>query len=305
MSARIPRKVVHYARDNAARSGGGVATHGRNLALAFEEVLFMSPDERDDALVVRERLPVICDNQTVLDWPDSIPVIGMQHGVALYKSLWAPGVTNLRLALGQARAARRKNTYWVAAAKWVQDAFTRLHGTRAEHIVYHGIDLERFDGRLENEGSRVLLHDARNPHKGSHLFPTLQRAFPEWRFELLGAGGEPVVDHMRRARAFLHLSRYEGNSLVCCEAMAMGLPCLFTRVGLMLDGVEALDVAVLRLRDAFTTRRRLVTSVGAFLESLAEREYHPRGWVEQHGSYAANRAAWAKVMQGFDASARW
>lgn len=305
MSERIPRKVVHYARDNAARASGGVATHGRNLALAFDEVLFMSPDQRDEALVVRERLPVICDNQMVLDWPVSIPVIGMQHGVALYKSLWAPGLTNLRLAIGQARAARRENTYWVAAAKWVQDAFARLHGNRAHHIVYHGIDLERFDGRLDNEGSRVLLHDARDLHKGSHLFPTLQRAFPEWRFELLGAGGEPVVDHMRRARAFLHLSRYEGNSLVCCEAMAMGLPCLFTRVGLMLDGPEQLDVAVVRRRDVFKTRRRLIETVGAFLETLAQREYHPRGWVEHHGSYAANRAAWARVMEGFDATARW
>jgi hypothetical protein len=305
MTARIPRKVVHYGLFDASTSKGGVETHGRNLALAFEEVLFMSRDERDEALVRRERLPVICDNQMVLDWPVDIPVIGMQHGVALYKTVWVPSLTNARMALSQARAAKRPNTLWVAAAHWVREAFTKLYGSRARHIVFHGIDLQRFDGKLENDESRVVLHDARSVHKGSRLYPKLERAFPEWRFELLGAGGEPIPDHMRRARAFLHLSRYEGNSLVCCEAMAMNLPCLFTRVGLMLDGPEQFDVDVVRRRDVFTTEHRLVRSVGAFLGGLSRRRYAPRHWVEQHASFDANRAAWREVVEDFDRTARW
>ena len=51
-----------------------------------------------------------------------------------------------------------------------------------------------------------------------------------------------MPDRFRQGAAFLHLSRYEGNSIVCNEAMAMDLPCLFTRVGLMRDGAD-LDVA--------------------------------------------------------------
>jgi glycosyltransferase involved in cell wall biosynthesis len=305
MTERIPRKVVHYGLFDASKSKGGVETHGRNLALAFQEVLFMSRDSRDQELVRRERLPVICDNQMVLDWPNDVPVIGMQHGVALYKSVWVPSLTNAKMALDQARAAKRPNTFWVAAAEWVRAAFTRLHGARARHVVFHGIDLERFDGRLENAGSRVLLHDARSTHKGSRLYPQLAKAFPEWRFELLGAGGEPVPDHMRRARAFLHLSRYEGNSLVCCEAMAMNLPCLFTRVGLMLDGPEQFDVSVVRRRDVFGSRRRLLGSVGEFLAGLETRRYAPRPWVQEHASFEANRAAWQAVVDDFDATARW
>ena len=108
MRDRIPRRVVHYGLNNASTSKGGVETHGRNLALAFDEVLFMSRGDRDEDLVVRERLPVICDNQMVLDWPEHIPVIGMQHGMALYKSVWVPQLVNVRLAAEQARAARRK-----------------------------------------------------------------------------------------------------------------------------------------------------------------------------------------------------
>ena len=305
MTERIPRTVVHYGLHNADTSKGGVETHGRNLRLAFDEVLFMSRSNRDEARVVRERLPVICDNQMVLDWPSHIPVIGIQHGVALYKSAFVPQLVNVQMALAQRRAARRPNTLWIAAAQWVRRAFTRLHGARARHIVYHGIDLERFDGQLQNEGSRVLLHDARAPHKGSRLYPTLERALPEWKFELLGADGEPVPDHMRRAKAFLHLSRYEGNSLVCCEAMAMNLPCLFTRVGLMLDGPEKFDVCVVRRRDVFGTRRRLIQSVRRFVSELDSRTYTPRPWVEQHASYAANQAAWRAVVDDFDATASW
>jgi len=122
---------------------------------------------------------------------------------------------------------------------------------------------------------------------------------------LLGAGGEPVPDHMRRARAFLHLSRYEGNSLVCCEAMAMNLPCLFTRVGLMLDGEKQFDVSVVSRRDVFGSRRRLISSVRNFLSTLGRRRYAPRSWIEKHASYDANRAAWKAVIDDFDATARW
>ena len=59
----------------------------------------------------------------------------------------------------------------------------------------------------------------------------LARAFPAWRFEPLACAPSEVADRMRKAAAFLHLSRYEGNSMVCAEAMAMNLPCLFTAWG--------------------------------------------------------------------------
>ncbi|MEB2310481.1 MAG: glycosyltransferase [Sorangiineae bacterium] len=302
---RIPRAVVAYTENDPRAVRGGVETHAKNLGLVFEEVLFMTPATRDEALVVARRLPVICDNQRVLDWPERVPVIGIQHGMASRKLLSTRSFGDAKMALAQARAARRRNTLWIAAANWVRDAFTRHYRVRARHVVYHGIDLERFDGELANAGSRVLLHDARSPHKGSHLYPVLARALPDWRFELLGAGGEPIPEHMRRARAFLHLSRYEGNSLVVCEAMAMNLPCLFTEVGLMLDGTERFDVTVVPRRAVFGPERRLIRTVSEFVAGLDRRDYRPRAWVEEHASFDANRAAWRRVLDDFDATARW
>lgn len=295
MPSRIPETIVHYGRFDPRRHTGGVETFAKNLGLVFADVLFMTPESRDDELVRRERMMVVCDNHWVLDWPEDIPVVGFQHGVAAVKTLAIPGRDNAELAWRQRRASRRRNTLWVAGARWVSRTFGWLHGSAARHVVYHAVDLERFDGRLDNAGSRLVLHDGRTPHKGSRLYPRLERAFPGYQFETLGCAPEEVPDRMRGAAAFIHLSRYEGNSIVCNEAMAMNLPCLFTRVGLMLDGEGQLDVDVIGLRDAFFRPRRLQNRVGAFLEKLAPPR-HPRRWVEAHASFEANRAGWQRVI---------
>ncbi len=304
MAELIERTVVHYALNDPRSVRGGVETFAKNLGLVFREVLFMTPKTRDLDLVRARRLPVICDNQWVLDWPKEIPVIGFQHGV-VRKKLWALGKRELvGLALRQARAAKRKNTLWIACARWISETFARLHWNRAEHVIYHPVDLARFDGRLDGAGSRLVLHDGRTPHKGSLVYPRLARAFPEFRFEPLDCPPEQVPERMRKACAFVHLSSYEGNSIVCNEAMAMNLPCLFTEVGLVLDG-EPLDVERVPRGWVYGPfagfhAARLRERVGSFLRSLGERRYEPRRWVESNASLGATQARWAEAMASFD-----
>jgi len=304
-SDRIPLTVVHYGRTDPRVQTGGVETFARNLGLAFREVLFMTPASRDVDLVRRRKLVVICDNHTVLDWPDDVPVVGFQHGVAARKVLVTRSLGDLELAWLQRRAARRPRTLWVACAEWISDTFARLHRNRASHVVYHPVDLGRFDGRLDHEGSRLVLHDARSPHKGSRQLSVLSRALPDWRFEALACRPEEVPARMRKARAFVHLSRYEGNSIVCNEAMAMDLPCLFTRVGLMLDRRWDFDVQVLPPRVAFGAPRRLVHEVSTFLDTLGLREYHPRRWALEHASHEANLQSWSAVVEDFSQMSGW
>ena len=301
----IPRTIVHYGRYDPRTHTGGVETFARNLGLAFENVVFMTPETRDENLVLQQRWPVLCDNQHVLDWPAHIPVIGFQHGVALRKLLSIPTWDHARLAFRQFRASRRPRTLWVACAAWIRDTFARLHGRRAEHIVYHAVDLYRFDGRLDNAGSRLVLHDGRTPHKGRDLYPHLAKALPDYDFEALSCPAEQVPERMRKARAFLHLSLYEGNSIVCNEAMAMDLPCLFTRVGLLLDRDLHLDVEVIEPREAFHDPERLVERTKRFLLGLNERAYHPRRWMAENASFEANRRRWQAVIDDFDARAWW
>ena len=265
----------------------------------------MTPATLDLELVRARRLTVICDNQWVLDIPDEIPVVGFQHGVAWNKFLALKDRGTWALARRQARAARRRNVLWVACARWVGEAFARLHGNGAAHVVHYPVDTERFDGRRDGADPRLILHDGRTPHKGSLIYPWLSAARPDFRFEPLGCAPEAVSDRMRQGAAFIHLSSYEGNSVVCNEAMAMNLPCFFTEVGLMHDGF-ALDVATVPrsfVYGPFARLRRgqLLERIDAFLASLGRRTYAPRAWVEANASIPVARSRWADAMRSFDA----
>lgn len=305
MKSRIAQTIVHYGQNDPRTTTGGVETFARNLSMFFDEVLFMTPATRDEALVRNRKLAVVCDNHHVLDWPSDIPVIGFQHGVAARKVLVTHSAHDAKLALRQRKAAKREHTLWVACAQWISRTFARLHGNRAAHVIYHPVDLTRFDGKLESAGSRLLLHDGRSKHKGSELFAQLKAALPDWQVEPLGCKPEEVPDRMRGARAFLHLSRYEGNSIVCNEAMAMDLPCLFTKVGLMNDGPEQFDVQVIDTKTAFAGGERLLAPVREFLDGLATRSYHPRAWSEAHASHAAALASWQAAMDDLHQRYRW
>ena len=301
MQARIPRTVVHYSKNDPRQYRGGVESFARNLSLVFENVEFMTPKTRDVARVRRERLPVVCDNHMVLHWPSDLNVIGFQHGVVLRKLPIVKSLYALQLAIGQYRARSRPNVIWVACARWIADEFNRVTRCPSTRVIYHPVDLTRFDGKLDNAGSKLVLHDGRSEHKGKQLFDVLTRQLPDYRFEPLGCAPEDVPQRMRGALAFLHLSRYEGNSIVCNEAMAMNLPCLFTRVGLMLDAGQTFDVDVIDTERAFSNREGLVSDVRAFLER-ASQPRNPRAWVAEHASLEATIAGWREVLQTFDSA---
>jgi hypothetical protein len=295
---KLPLKVAHYGRFDPRVRTGGVETFARNLQIVFEEVEFLTPENQELERMIAEKVPVICDNQMVSDWPETFPVIGFQHGVAAVKSSLTKTWTDRRLAKAQAKAAARLNTYWVACARWIGRTFGELHGNAADKVVYHQVDIEKFDGKLSNEGSRLVLHDGRSEHKGKKLFAHLEKRLPEWRFETLNCKPSEVADRMRQGAAFLHLSRYEGNSIVCNEAMAMNLPCLFTKVGLMNDG-EPLDVSIVESEAVYGKKDQLVETVSQFLDGLSERHYNPRDWTMQNATPEAHVNAWREVMVEF------
>lgn len=293
---KIPLTVVHYDRVDPRQRVGGVESFARNLEGIFETVLYMTPAQRDLELVRRERLPVICTSQRVLDWPEEVPVIGFWHGLAAEKVRWTGRVRDLVTAWAQARAARRRNTLWIACAGWLAAALDRVYGLSGCRVIYHPIDLTHFDGRRDGWQRDLVLHDARTPNKGRRLIRRLAADFPEWRFEPLDCAPEDVPARMRMAAAFVHLSRYEGNSMVCNEAMAMDLPCLFTRVGLMRDEGGPAEFYPVDPDRAFRTPAALRAAFAGFVESLGRREYHPRGWMEAHAGMDVARQGWREAI---------
>jgi hypothetical protein len=194
----------------------------------------------------------------------------------------------------------------MATGQWLaSDQSDYVVGTTIVEIIYHPIDVERFDGRLDNDGSRLVLHDGRTRHKGKHLLPRLQRAYPDWTFEPLACKPAEVPERMREARAFIHLSAYEGNSIVCNEAMAMNLPCLFTDVGLMRDFGRPRDVRVISAKRAFSDPPYLSEEVGSFLRSLESESYAPRDWILANATAQVAQQRWARAMESFFRMAGW
>ena len=297
---RIHRTVAHLAKNHPDMDVGGVSAFARNLELVFDEVLMLTPDRLDWTRIRKERIPIICDNQWVCCVPEDIPAIGFQHGVAAVKYRSTRSLSDLRLSLRQKRAAKRERTLWVACAQWISDEFARRHKNPAAKIIYHQVDLDLFDGRLDNRGSRLILHDARSAHKGRRPITWLKAAFPNWRFELIDCAPERVPDRMRRAAAFVHLSLYEGNSIVCNEAMAHNLPCLFTRVGLMKDATGPTDVTLVDPVASFSNRTYLIDAARPFFSGLQFAASNPRDWVFRHASLQANISAWRKAIRLFD-----
>lgn len=309
VARRLPQRIVVHGRFTPGVRRGGVETFGRTLAEVFEEVSFTASGD-DLGPWVRARALVVCDNQTALDWPAGYPVIGFQHGFAPEKAMLTHTLTDARLAWQQLRAARRPATVWVACARWIAEAFRRVQPAaaraRPSHVIHHFVDVERFDGRRDPD-PRLVLHDARSEHKGKRVIAAVAAALPEWRFEPLSCAPDEVPARMRQGAAFLHLSKYEGNSIVVNEAMAMDLPCLLTDVGLCRDlgrGELEADVAVIPRAVAFGPSAGAVAAVREFLGSLATRRYRPREFILRHATAAVAREKWRAAIDALEAMHR-
>jgi len=303
--SKLPLEVIHYGANDPLTFRGGVETFARNLGLLFEKVRFMHPGNLDADLAARERIPVICDNHTALDWPADFPLIGFQHGVAAVKATVTRSRGDKEMAAAQAIAGKRGNILWVACAEWIRRTSAELYGSSRGHVIYHPVDMERFDGRLQNDDPKLILHDARSEHKGQRLVARLQMMLPRWRFEPLECEPTEVPDRMRAGRAFVHLSRYEGNSIVCNEAMAMDLPCLFTNVGLMQDQGGPTDIAVVDADEVFGDKVALLAGFEEFAASLEQRRYNPRAWMLEHATPAKAIESWRNVMLDFAEMSGW
>ena len=302
---KIPVSIIHYNKEDPLTTTGGVQSFAKGLTQIFKSVKYMTPNNLDVKYILNNQVPVICDNQMVSDIPNDIPVIGFQHGVGAVKYEVTRSSGHRRLKRAQEKASKRPNTIWVACADWIASKFEKIYGNKTNYVIYHHINTDLFDGNLENENSRLILHDARTVHKGSNLLPVIEKAFPDWEFQPLNCKPEDVPNRMRSARAFIHLSHYEGNSIVCNEAMAMDLPCMFTRVGLMQDANRPQDIYLIDTDKAYKDRDGLIKETGIFLETLHNKNYNPRSWVLNNAIPLISHKKWKQTMIDFQKLSGW
>jgi glycosyltransferase involved in cell wall biosynthesis len=294
---KIPVAVTHYSRNDPRKQRGGVETFARDLTLFFDDVEFMTPKSLDIARVYRSGRMVIADNQWSLHWPDRIPVVAFQHGVAADKATLIGSKGMARVARQQAKVAKRPNTIRVACADWISRRFDELHGSPAQVVIRHPVDTTRFDGQPRNRVDNLILHDARSEHKGRDVVAQLALRFPSWKLEPLDCHPTDVPSRMASARGFLHISRYEGNSIVVNEALAMNLPCFVTDVGLMRDLERPEDVHMISAERAFGDADYTAREFQRFLDSLQTRCWNPRSWVVRNSGREAVRQRWEQVVE--------
>ena len=302
---KIPLKVIHYSKDDPLTTTGGVQSFAKGLNQIFKNVQYMTPKNLSVKYILANQIPVICDNQMVSDIPKNIPVIGFQHGVGAVKYSVTGLSGHRKLRRAQEKASKRPNTIWVSCADWIAAKFEQLYGNKTSNVIYHHINTDLFNGSLNNKNSKLILHDARTAHKGSEILPIIKEEFQEWEFESLNCYPEEVPNRMRGARAFIHLSKYEGNSIVCNEAMAMNLPCMFTSVGLLQDSNRPKEIYLIDTDKAYTDHEILIEETRLFLNSLDEKKYNPRKWVLNNATPIISYKKWIQTMIEFQTLSGW
>jgi asparagine synthase (glutamine-hydrolysing) len=136
--------------------------------------------------------------------------------------------------------------------------------------------------RLRVEGRHVRLRIAGLPHEKKELDTCISEAKVGDVCEFIGPVADPF-EFLRSAHVFLLFSRYEGMPNALLEAMALGLPCISTKVGdvprftrdrehlwqIDVNDVEAACEAIRNAQDNWPAFRKM----GAAAYALIRREF--------------------------------
>jgi len=223
-------ELVVYARDPEELPEVRARRVTSRLTLAWEQVgLARAAREVDVLLTWTERLPLVGGGRFVV-WMFEPPTHRIEQNRRVGASAWQRGsdaVTSLlwRRSLGRAKVV-------LTGSQATADAVSDVAPARP---LYPGLD-ERFSPGSTRDGS-VLHIGSDDPRDDTQTALAAARAAGE-RLVVVGGyagpadGGElagrvtddELVDHYRRADAFLDTSLYEGFGFQVLEAMACGTP---------------------------------------------------------------------------------
>jgi hypothetical protein len=211
---------------------------------------------------------VITGNENSLDVPEHVRCIVMHHGCALTHferdPLWR-SVTSRRWCRAQRKMYTLGNRWFVAAARWTAQEFSRHLGVAQARVIPNWVELIRRDPATRNSRP-VILGDWRTFNKGSEVVKLLQTRLPHLDFRLLATDYHNRASVYGKADGYLCLSLSEGGAFSVSDAEATALPLVTTDVGNYLEYDQAQVVP-------WQERDNLERVVGAIETALRQ----PRG----------------------------
>jgi glycosyltransferase involved in cell wall biosynthesis len=223
--------------------------------------------------------------------PDGAPAIIVAHGLWAGYEAAIGGVPSAHLAV-QAAIYRRFPV--VAVSQSAASDLQAYHQVRAAAVVPNGVDLDLFkpDGHARG---RLVRHACRGRAKGGDVIDRIARALDGTaRVEYLDAaiGCEPT--RFAAADACLHPSRYEGDSYACLEALACGVPLVYSFVGRWLGDPE--DPRVGRGLAVGAPTAAWVEALEAVLGD-PDAPARARQYAQERADYREFARRWLKVLE--------
>ena len=243
---------------------------------------------------------VISNADLGLDWAS--------NKICFFHGLWKQLHVNLGITSGteeerQRQAAQRKDVYLVAASNSVASQLECWYQVSKNKIrvISHGIPLDVWRPALSNPKSirPRILHVATDIVKAREIIPVLQRILPDFDFVLVYRRiGLPATPELyQRGDIFLHLSRYEGNSYACMEALACGLPSVLTDVGFFAEGFNDWEKIGMKI----TIDTSLEDVARAILTVYEQRkDYAPREVAEKYFDFRRFKQDWVSLLMELD-----
>tara|TARA_Y100000034_G_scaffold22306_1_gene25714 strand:+ start:1168 stop:2043 length:876 start_codon:yes stop_codon:yes gene_type:complete len=285
-------KIIHYI-DTSYEMGafGGVPRFDNELKKILDIKTFTRPQRNLMLRNLTSDTIVITDNGMCMEVPENIKCVVVHHGCSLTHKRREPFWGGDYYVQSQNLMSKRKNTYFVAPSKFMQEEFKRHYNIQGT-LIPHFSNLTPLKRPTK---SKKILGDWRGHNKGEGVISRLQER-NDFEYIQLNCDitEESKMKAYSEASIYLTLSLCEGCSYSQLDALACGLPVLSTDVSLF--GGDCDDTC----GEAIAWNKRddldLIEEKLMFMYENYDK-YTPQKWVRDNVSLNHWEARWKKLIE--------
>ena len=175
------------------------------------------------------------------------------------------------------------------------------HGVKANKIILNGIDLNEFISKEIDitKQKPIVIHAAADKvNKGGDFIKELQSKCTDFDFQYLDAKNlKETSEKYRRGDLFLHLSKYEGDSIAIKEAASSGLPMLVTDVGIFEKDTKECPGIIIPWQES-RNLELVIQKLHELWNMVKNKQLkmQPRAWAEKYADYERFAKEWREFL---------